>query len=157
VDNAVGALIPFLQSEAEDFDARNFPAEEVDSYVQALIPLLTDNTRWETASRNARQKIEAGFTIRNMVDYFTREFRQLTTDEHRLTARLAMNENLRRCTPLAGELFTMEMQMQTAESVVENSTWAPAIQPGLVRRGLRYLRREGPIAFIKGVFRILFR
>ena len=151
VDAAVGALIPFRQSEADDFDARIFPAEEVDNYVQALYALLTDGALWEETSRNARARIEEGFTIRRMVESFTREFRWLTGDTQLRAQRRACSQNLARLSPLAGELFTMEMQMQTAESVE-----IPSVRPGLVRRGLAMLRREGFIAFVRGAFRYLF-
>ena len=152
VDDGVGALIPFRQSEAEDFDARTFPTEEVEEYVQALYALLTDDELWAEKSKNARQRIEEGFTIRRMVEYFTEEFRQLTTDAHRREARLALSRRLGQLDPLAGELFTMEMQMETAESV----SVPPAARPGLVQRGVRYLRREGLVEFVKAVIRFLF-
>lgn len=54
-----------------------------------------------------------------MVQYFEAEFNHLTDDPKLKENRNAMSTTLQTCSPLAAELYTMEMQMQAAESACE--------------------------------------
>lgn len=115
IDNCVGALIPCLQTEADSLDARVFPDEEVQTYVDAICDLLTDSARWNSASEACRKRIENGFTIQNMVSYFETEFNRLTEDFQAAEQRQHISEVLNLCTPMAAEVFTLEMQLQKTE------------------------------------------
>lgn len=115
IDQSVGALIPCRQTEADSLDARSFPEEEVQAYVDAICDLLTDSARWNSASEACRKRIGNGFTIQNMVSYFETEFNRLTEDFQAAEQRQHISEVLNLCTPMAAEVFTLEMQLQKTE------------------------------------------
>ena len=152
VDSAVGALIPCSQSEADAFDNRQFPEAEVDAYVDALVELLTDSGRWDHASATCRSRIEAGFTIQKMVDYFEIELNRLMDDKSLNENRVAVSNALRALGPLAGDIFTMEMQMQCElekQYLDENLTNA--------QKALRVLTTQGPLEMVKKVYSVVKR
>ena len=148
VDNTVGALIPFLQSEAGDIDARQFPEEEITSYVDAIVRYLTDDALWQQASENCRKKIEAAFTIDKMVDYFNVELERLATDGELLQQRRKVAEALALTAPMAAELFVMEMRMQSAEDDAGCS-----YNPTLLGKVKQTLQNEGVMGLIKKTIR----
>ena len=152
VDDAVGKLIPCGQSEADAFDLRQFPEAEVDAYVDALAELLTDPQRWDRASEACRSRIEAGFTIEKMVAYFKEELNRVMEDEAMAAKRTEVSKALRACSPLAAELFTMEMQMH---SELEKQYGDEDLS--YFRKALRVLRRQGPVTLAKKVLRVLKR
>ena len=147
VDETVGALIPCTQSESDDFDVRSFDGQEVDAYVRAVTELLTDHTRWENASRNCLDRIERSFTIVKMVDYFEKEFTRLIEEKNLRTSRIAVSQALGICSPIAAELFTTEMQMQTAEEII------PPQGASLFARAMTVLRTKGLCYFCKKCFK----
>ena len=152
VDEAVGKLIPCAQSEADAFDNRQFPEGEVDAYVDALVELLTDDNRWASASETCRSRVEAGFTIQKMVDYFKEELVQIMEDASMKEKRIQVSNALKLCSPLAADLFIMEMQMHCElekQYEDENLTY--------VQKALRVLRKQGPVQLLKKVLRVLKR
>ena len=149
IDDAVGKLLPCMQSESDSLDGRVFPAEEIDAYTDAVMELLSNEQLWEEKSRNCRQKIEQGFTIDGMVQHLYREFERLTTDETLKQSRQAMAEALRLCGPLIAETYTMEMQMESIETYFAN---APAPE-SMIAKVKRTLREKGFVALIKKTLR----
>ena len=83
--------------------------------MDAICDLLTDSARWNSASEACRRRIEKGFTIQNMVSYFEREFCRLAEDSQAAEQRQHISEVLNLCTPMAAEVFTLEMQLQKTE------------------------------------------
>lgn len=140
VDDQVGALIPCRQSEAEGFDARQFPEEEVADYVRAITELLTKPECWEKASHNCRKRVENGFTIGNMVAYFNREFQRLTTDQTLRSQRIQTAQALRQLSPLAAELHTLELRMQALEDQLDQENWQGK---SLMQKVRQVLKQEG--------------
>ena len=144
IDDSVGILIPCFQSESDNLDSRVFPAEEVEAYTNAVIQLLTDHRLREEMARNSRKRIEETFTVQKMVVYFQQEFERLVSDETLRLQRTQIAHALRLCSPLAAELFAMEMQMQsTQEAVCINSA------ESFPSRMKRTLREEGVQGFIR--------
>jgi len=138
VDETVGALIPCLQEEETSLDSRSFPREEIEGFAEAIVQLLTDSRRWEEASRNCREKICRSFTIGNMVAHFENEFRYLTEDPALAARRRNLAQHLQELQPLAGELYTAQMQLQSMESLPEQKP-----EENLLQRILRVYREEG--------------
>ena len=150
VDEAVGKLIPCSQSEADAFDNRQFPEAEVDAYVDALVELLTDSDRWVQASETCRTRVEAGFTIQKMVSYFKDELNRLMEDESLNEKRIQLSNALRDLGPMAGEFFSMEMQMHCElEKQYEDENLS------YVQKALRVLTKQGPVQLAKKVLRVL--
>ena len=115
VDETVGALIPCTQQEADSFDKRTFDTDEVNAYADAICRYLRNTEEWENTSRSCRQKILNGFTIEHMVHRFEQEFQRLVQDTDLMRSRKEVAAHLAALTPMAAELYTMEMQMQCAE------------------------------------------
>ena len=155
IDDSVGALVPCLQSEEDDLNEHQYSDEEVTSYVMPLVRILTDETTWRKMSAAARARIEHGFTIRQMVDYFDTEFHRLVTDVNAIASRQKKAEALKLVQPLAGETYSIMMMSEWRELALEHARSHPRyiqIQPPETRwqwfkrkvhGGLRHLRQEG--------------
>lgn len=117
VGSDVGALLPLMQRE-EDIDLTTYAAEEVQQYVDAIVPILRDDALHATLSQNARRKIETGFSIENMVSTLAHELETICTDPTRAVQRHAISQALNQMPALAGEYYTIYHQwnIQTAES-----------------------------------------
>ncbi len=152
IDDSVGALIPCLQSEAEDFDARTFSETEIQAYVDAIRKLLSSPEMWKEKSANCRQKVLNGFTIRNMVEYFESEFDRLVKDVEAAKKRQAVTQALKLCSPMAADLFAVEMQHEAAEHAM--------CPPGAERirdKIKRTLRDDGFLGVIRKALRFIYK
>ena len=92
IDDTVGALIPLMQDEKDDFDSRTFPKEEISAYGKAIVSILSDESTWKTMSRNCRKKIEEGFTIGAMTDYFNVELQRIVRNDNLLLERKKISQ-----------------------------------------------------------------
>lgn len=144
IDDAVGALIPCMQDETDCLNSRSFEAEEVNAYTDAIVTHLMNTDLWKEKSQNCRKRIEQAFTIDKMVHYFEQEFEWLTLDETRRQKRAADSQTLCSCSPLAAELFAMEMQMQSMEEAVCGNS-----RESFADRIKRTLREEGISGFVR--------
>ncbi len=90
VDSETGRLIPCLQDARRDFDARAFPDEEVQAYVDAVVTLLKDPRERETLGRKCREKILRGFTRSITMDTLDHSFQTLLTDSQAFARRKAV-------------------------------------------------------------------
>ena len=154
IDDSVGALIPCGQTEADSLDARSFPEDEIQAYVDAICGLLTDSARWTAASKACRGRILNGFTIQNMVDHFEKEFCRLTEDAQVIQQRQRVSDALNLCAPIASEVFTLEMQMQKLEDGYQQQS----IRNGnklhsLLEKARLALKEEGVQSFLKRTIR----
>lgn len=75
IDDAVGKIIPLYQDEETDLDNREFSAEEIQAYADAIAEILKDATRHAQMSKACRERIVAGFSseimIKKLEDIFT--------------------------------------------------------------------------------------
>lgn len=160
VDDTVGALIPCLQTEADSIGDQKYSEEEVMLYVGPLTRILSDDRLWQKMSGAARAKIENGFTIKHMVQYFEKEFVRLITEPKEVELRHKKAEALHLVKPLAGETYTM---MMMAECLGNSLDWERAHRgavglPGETRwqwfrrkmqGALRHIRQEGLMYTLK--------
>lgn len=114
IDSTVGALIPCRQDE-ESIGDRDFDEEEINDYINAVVNILSDAELRAKMSRSCRERIEAAFTIDNMVKRFEHEFTRLYSDKALNASRRQKSEALRQLAPLAGDYYVMEMQAQANE------------------------------------------
>lgn len=154
IDDSVGALIPCRQTEADSLDARSFPENEVQAYVDAICDLLTDSARWTAASKACRRRILNDFTIRNMVEHFEKQFCSLTENSRVMEQRQCVSDALNLCAPIASEVFTLEMQMQKLEDGYQQQS----IRNGnklhsLLEKARLALKEEGVQSFLKRTIR----
>lgn len=82
VDNTRGRLLPCLQDEALDFDSREFPADEINSYVLAITELLKNKENLQAMGKLCRERILNGFTLEQMIAKFEKEAVTLLDEEH---------------------------------------------------------------------------
>ena len=106
IDSSVGAIIPCMQTEAENLDSRDFSEEEIQLYAKAIIDILSDDSRWKAMSETCRARIEKAFTIETMVRYFEKEFIRLATDTTLTPDRYAKATALSTLSPLAEDYLT---------------------------------------------------
>lgn len=83
VDSTVGALLPMLQDEAADFNARTFSEEEIQQYVDAIRTLLSDEKEMKNKSVECRKKIEEKFSTSIMIHKFENDFREFVSDSYK--------------------------------------------------------------------------
>ncbi len=69
----VGVIVPCLQKEEDIFDF-SYSSSEVQNYVDGILKISSDLTRYQKA---CRQRILDGFTINNMVQNMEEEFQKL--------------------------------------------------------------------------------
>ena len=115
IDETVGALIPCRQAEDKHLDNRDFSKEEVLEYKDALVRILSNSAYRQQLARNARKKIENGFSIRNMVSNFESEAKILLGSALLQEKREQTSQALSMLGSMVGDVFTMEMQEQAAE------------------------------------------
>lgn len=66
IDESVGRLISLYQKET-DIDSREYSEKEIDSYVDAILDILSDQSRYEQLCHNCRARIESGFSTEIMI------------------------------------------------------------------------------------------
>lgn len=121
VDNEVGALIECRQDEAA-IEKEIYEESEIQDYVDSLVEVLTNEDDWKKKSVKCRERVEQAFSVENMVETFDDELKKMLSDENTIAKRRKMSKLLAECTPMAAELYLMEMQEQCAEdTVVANS------------------------------------
>lgn len=121
IDNTVGALIPYMQDKKNVFDSRTFPTAEITAYTNAIIEILSDDEKWNTLSRNCRQKIKKSFTIHAMIEKMDSEFQRIANDSSLLIDRKKKSDALNQLGLLAGELFTVNLTKESALSSTTNT------------------------------------
>lgn len=85
IDSKVGSVIPMSQDEANDFCRRgNYPSEEVEPYVDAIISILENHDKYVELSINSRKRIIEGFSTNLMIKYFEDEFNRLIKENKSL-------------------------------------------------------------------------
>ena len=112
IDENVGALIPCMQDEEKDFDSREFPMDEINAYVDAVVDLLSDREKWKKLSVNCRRRIEEGFTINNMICKMDSEFKRIVKSPEMLAERMHISEVLQLLGNLPGELYTLHIDVE---------------------------------------------
>lgn len=76
VSDATGKLVKLRQSEEHDIDARVFPEEEVQEYVDAILEIVSDKDRYNVLSNNCRKMVTEKYKMSDMQDRFA----QIVTD-----------------------------------------------------------------------------
>lgn len=112
MDDTVGALIPCLQEESDGILDRHYTEEEITSYVDQLQRILDNPELWSAMSKNARKKIEDGFTVDRMVHFFEEELSRLVKDPACICKRRHRSAALRDLAPLASEVYVMMMMAE---------------------------------------------
>ena len=113
IDDTVGALIPIMQEEGEDYDNRKFAEEEVVKFADAVLELLNDKQRYEACSKNCRKKVEETFSTKKMIETFEKETEELLAQREKSKERGQCIESLGM---LAEEIYILSVQEERGES-----------------------------------------
>ena len=120
IDSQVGALVPLRQSETEAIDARQFDEDEVAQFVDELVRILCDGELRSTQGKNARKRIENGFSLKTMVKKLDDELSFLCTDLEARKKRRETAQQLNAMPGLADELYTAYLQYQRKDYECED-------------------------------------
>lgn len=115
IDSEVGALVPLRQSESAALDARQFDENEVAQFVDELVRILSSSELRRTLGRNARRRIEAGFSLKTMVQKLDEELSFLCTNLEAREKRQKTARQLNATPGLADELYKVYLQLQRKE------------------------------------------
>lgn len=80
VDSSIGRVVPMLQDQATQLDARSFPQEEVESYLAAFADLFSDASKYAATCAACRKRVLEGFSIELMGQRMAAIFDRLLTD-----------------------------------------------------------------------------
>ena len=118
VDETVGRVLPLFQSEETGLDDRSFDQKEISQYVEAIRDLLADGGQYKRMSQACRRRIEAGFSLRDMIHRMEEILEALPQEgmkERREKAAL-----LRQCGALPSELITLYTEIDSYEASYKN-------------------------------------
>ncbi len=115
IDTTVGAIIPVMQSEDEDLDNRVFDEIEIQAFVDAILELLENKDRYEQCSKNCRERIEKGFTIKNMAENMKNEILQICNDEALKEEHKKQSIDMAKYGLLADEVYTLQLSWEKSE------------------------------------------
>ena len=83
VDDSVGKIIPLMQNQQTDIFKRDYKEEEIEAYTNAITKIV-DSNEYENIKTRCREKIMAGFTIKNMAKNMDNEFKALVQSGTRI-------------------------------------------------------------------------
>lgn len=117
VDNHTGALVPLYGDEAGGFGARDYPAEEIEAYVRAILELVDSPDARQISENCRRTVVEGGFSTAAMVARFEAAFAELCASEVK-RQRSKATEALVPCGPLAAEAATQSAELAKQEQAL---------------------------------------
>ena len=109
IDEKVGRVIHFSgegNHKAEYF----FDDNEIEEYANAISELLLDEQLRQELGRNARKRIEEGFTIDNMVDSLANELINTLPNEKYSQRRAEMSEFLHKMPDLGNDIYSLYLE-----------------------------------------------
>jgi hypothetical protein len=121
IDASVGAVLPLMQSEAEELDAREFSQGEVSQYVQAVENILEDGDKYETMCKACRSRIEQSFSSDIMIRKLQDILNNLVHDNTLKNRRRQTNTGLLKFSNLADDHVTVFNEIETYENMYKNS------------------------------------
>lgn len=121
IDASVGRILPLWQDEAAELDSRNYSAEEIEQYADAITELLEDPERYARMCLACRRRIEDGFSSQIMIRKLENIFENLVRDPEAAKVRAALAAKLEPFDRLAGDSYALyhlyEAQQQEMQEV----------------------------------------
>jgi hypothetical protein len=122
IDDSVGAVLPLMQNEAEELDARKFSKKEVDQYVQAVENILKDRDKYETMCKACRNRIEQRFSSDIMIHKLEDILDNLVHDSQVLVKRAKNSEIFRSIPHFVDDCVIIYNEFEVVQENCEN-TW----------------------------------
>lgn len=150
VDGEVGAILPMLQNEADDFGSHEFSQEEIQQYVTAIQDLLCDEARLKVMSKRCREKVEEKLSTSIMIRKFETDFKKFAENqtEEELDYKKMYCSLADDYATIYNELYIYE---RVAAELWSNLQWLRGIYDNNKIRFKR-LRMSKPYRFLKKLF-----
>ena len=116
IDDEVGKIIPLYQDEETDLDNREFSAEEVKFYADAIAEILKDETRYAQMSKACRERIVAGFSSEIMIKKLEDIFTFFVKDEAAKNMRRKKHESILQLDSWAEDYVTAFQEVENQEN-----------------------------------------
>ena len=127
IDASVGRILPLWQDEAAELDSRNYSAEEIEQYADAITELLEDPEHCARMCLACRRRIEDGFSSQIMIRKLENIFENLVRDPEAAKVRAALAAKLEPFDRLAGDSYALyhlyEAQQQEMQEVWQGKLW----------------------------------
>ena len=127
IDTSVGRILPLWQDEAAELDSRNYSAEEIEQYADAITELLGDPERCAQMCLACRRRIETGFSSQIMIRKLEGIFENLVRDPEAAKARAALAAGLEPFDRLTGDSYALyhlyEAQQHEMLEVWQGKLW----------------------------------
>lgn len=127
IDASVGRILPLWQDEAAELDNRNFSAEEIGQYADAIAELLRDPESYAQMCLACRQRIEDGFSSQIMIRKLEGIFEDLVRDPEAKQKRAALAAVLAPFDRITGDYYSLyhlyEAQQQEMQEVWQGRLW----------------------------------
>jgi glycosyltransferase involved in cell wall biosynthesis len=114
VDDKTGRIVPCLQDEAKDFEAREYDAEEINFYTEAIGELLSNKENLKVIGKNCRNRILDGYTLNTMIKKIEDEFRRLKSGDG-LNKRISLSNMLSMIPDVIDYSLTIDCAFETSE------------------------------------------
>ena len=121
IDKTVGAVLPLLQSEAEELDARTFLLEEASQYAEAIENILSDKAKYETMCKACRQRIEQSFSSDIMIQKLEDIFEILVHNQTLKSCREHTSGDLSKFNSLIDDYVTVFNEIEIYENMYKNA------------------------------------
>lgn len=127
VDASIGRVVPMLQSQAKDLDARSWPEEEVEGYLAAFESLFAGPDAYQKVRAACRKRVLEGFSLELMAKRMDEIFTRLLEDpmlsaKRQQTARLLAEQPA-----LAADYLSLyveyERQQRRMDEVWKTKCW----------------------------------
>ena len=93
VNESCGKVIPLLQSVEKDLFNRDYPEEEIDAYVEAILEILEEKKHKKLAE-NARNRVVKDFSLKNMINKMDSSISELIKNGTQVNKELLKNKEL---------------------------------------------------------------
>lgn len=123
INETVGRVIPLHQQEDSDLDNRDFNDTEILLYENAIIELLSDKKKYSQLCKNARARIEEGFSTDIMVNNMEQEFELLLEDQHLIQVRNEISKKLKCIPTLPMDYYTIYQEYEKAK-LEQEEVWS---------------------------------
>ena len=127
IDASVGRILPLWQDEAAELDSRNYSAEEIEQYADAITELLEDPEHCARMCLACRRRIEDGSSSQIMIRKLENIFENLVRDPEAAKVRAALAAKLEPFDRLAGDSYALyhlyEAQQQEMQEVWQGKLW----------------------------------
>jgi glycosyltransferase involved in cell wall biosynthesis len=118
VDGSTGAVLPLLQNERDDLDARVFPQEEIAQYARAIISILSNPARYDIMSLECRKRVRERFSTEVTITALEAGLVELVSDSAAAERRAEAVGTLSRFPGISSEIAVLSGELLLRDSLL---------------------------------------